>query len=101
MGITNFGVAIICMALFIFKYLYILELLCGSVVIAKLHAVITNFGVAIVKSLHWGGLVSSLSMFSVTISFHPSPCHQFSLFQLFLRELYPLLGLGFMCYHLH
>ena len=94
MGINNFSAAIIYMAISVFKYMCILELLCGS-------AAIANFGVATVKSPHWCRLVSFLSMCLVTISFHPSPCHQFSLFQLFLRELYPILGLGFMCHHLH
>ena len=88
------------MALSVFNYMYLSELLCGCAVI-DIHVVITNFGVAIVKLPHWCGLVSSSSMCSVTISFHPSPCHQFSLFQLFLSELYPILGLVFMCYHLH
>ena len=82
------------------KYLCTLELWCSSAAVV-ICTVIANFGVAIVKSLLWCGLVFSLPMcFSYyLISSITMPSVFF--ISVVLRELYPILGLGLICHLLH
>ena len=82
------------------KYLCTLELGCNSVAVVICKA-ITNFGAAIVK---FATLVRTCVFIPMCFSYYfISSITMPSVFfiSVVLRELYPILGLGLICHHLH